>query len=877
MLLSIIEQAVLLLALGWLLSVNVRKGAYHPRLLVLTSGFWFGLIAIVCMLMPFTVAPGVLLDARNGVLFVAGLFAGPVSAALAALLAGLFRVWLGGEGVVPGIINIVLSLLLGLGVRHAVDRGWMQLRLIPVLPAVVALHLAVLGAIGLMMSPELRPQLLHLAWPFLLVMVPLTLILVQILKDAEQRRREQQALRESESRLRAITSALPDLMFVMDEDGRYLEVVASNPDLLYAADGQVVGKTVTELFEPEQAEAFLGFIRRALSSQTGSSLIYQLDTQGGRRTFESLARAMEVPFAHRRAVVILTRDITQRVKNETELRIAAVAFETVQGMLVTDEHNRILRVNQAFTDITGYTPEEVIGHTPAIFSSGQHGPEFYRQMWQSITQRGHWQGEIYNKRKSGHLYPQWLSISAVRDGEGRISHYVASISDITQRKKDAEQINHLAFYDALTGLPNRRLLAERIGQVQAAGHRGGTLGALIFIDLDNFKDINDLWGLPVGDQLLQQAAQRLNKAVRETDTVARLGGDEFVVLLGELSSEPGQAATRLEHLAHKLLSVLEQPYVHESHILRGSASMGLVTLADHSLSADELLQQAELAMYEAKSAGKGKIRFFDPEMQEAVAERLRLEEDIIRGMEAREFCVYFQPQVDHDKGIIGAEALVRWRHPQRGVLAPGAFIRVADEAGLMNRIDSIVLQRACEQIASWSRLPAFADFTVSINVSAAQLYQPGFIDDVLEVIKLTGADPARIKLELTESMLLNDMPKAIERMRILKCHGIRFAIDDFGTGYSSLHYLQQLPLDQLKIDQSFVRVLPEDENSLSIIQAITAMARSLKLEVIAEGVENQAQRALLHANGCSLYQGYLFSRPEPAAVIERMMGAEEGA
>lgn len=877
MLLSIIEQAVLLLALGWLLSVNVRKGAYHPRLLVLTSGFWFGLIAIVCMLMPFTVAPGVLLDARNGVLFVAGLFAGPVSAALAALLAGLFRVWLGGEGVVPGIINIVLSLLLGLGVRHAVDRGWMQLRLIPVLPAVVALHLAVLGAIGLMMSPELRPQLLHLAWPFLLVMVPLTLILVQILKDAEQRRREQQALRESESRLRAITSALPDLMFVMDEDGRYLEVVASNPDLLYAADGQVVGKTVTELFEQEQAEAFLGFIRRALGSQTGSSLIYQLDTQGGRRTFESLARAMEVPFAHRRAVVILTRDITQRVKNETELRIAAVAFETVQGMLVTDEHNRILRVNQAFTDITGYTPEEVIGHTPAIFSSGQHGPEFYRQMWQSITQRGHWQGEIYNKRKSGHLYPQWLSISAVRDGEGRISHYVASISDITQRKKDAEQINHLAFYDALTGLPNRRLLAERISQVQAAGHRGGTLGALIFIDLDNFKDINDLWGLPVGDQLLQQAAQRLNKAVRETDTVARLGGDEFVVLLGELSSEPGQAATRLEHLAHKLLSVLEQPYVHESHILRGSASMGLVTLADHSLSADELLQQAELAMYEAKSAGKGKIRFFDPEMQDAVAERLRLEEDIIRGMEAREFCVYFQPQVDHDKGIIGAEALVRWRHPQRGVLAPGAFIRVADEAGLMNRIDSIVLQRACEQIASWSRLPAFADFTVSINVSAAQLYQPGFIDDVLEVIKLTGADPARIKLELTESMLLNDMPKAIERMRILKSHGIRFAIDDFGTGYSSLHYLQQLPLDQLKIDQSFVRVLPEDENSLSIIQAITAMARSLKLEVIAEGVENQAQRALLHANGCSLYQGYLFSRPEPAAVIERMMGAEEGA
>ncbi|WP_107851323.1 putative bifunctional diguanylate cyclase/phosphodiesterase [Oceanimonas marisflavi] len=748
MLISVIQQAIILLAMSWVLTLNVRKGWYHPRLLVVASGFWFGLAAIVCMLFPFTVAPGVLLDMRDGVLFVAGLFGGPVAGALATLLAGAFRFWVGGDGAPSGVFNMILALTLGLGFRHGISRGWWQLRPLHLLPVVVLIYATGLIWLAMLITPAERVMMPDFSWPYLLVGVPLTLGLAQILKDAEQRQ-----------------------------------------------------------------------------------------------------------------------------YNETDLRIAAVAFEGFDGILVTDAQNRILRVNRAFTDITGYSAEEVIGKTPALFSSGQHDAAFYRQMWHSIREQDHWQGEICNRRKSGQLYHQWMSISAVRNEQGKISHYVASMSDITQRKEDAERINHLAFYDGVTGLPNRRQLNECIRQYQISESNAGA--GLVFIDLDNFKHINDLWGLQTGDELLTQVAQRLQQSLREQDMVARLGGDEFVVLLTGLPADRTRAAARLEHTSQRLLALLEKPYTHEGRVLRCGASMGLVLLENRELSPAELVQQAELAMYEAKKSGKGKLRFFDPHMQEAVAQRLRLEEDIVRGLEAEEFQPYFQPQFDYRGNMIGAEALARWHHPERGILAPGAFIEVASAAGLMNRIDRMILACACRQMAAWARLSVFRDFSLSVNIGATRLYQPGFIEDVLGIFEQTGVDPACIKLEITESMLLNDISTAIERMHILKQHGVRFAIDDFGTGYSSLLYLQKLPLDQLKIDQSFVSVLPDDGNSLNIIKAIVAMARSLKLEVIAEGVETDAQRQLLHQHGCQLYQGYLLARPEPASSVEAMF--EHGA
>lgn len=866
MLTSVIQQAIILLAMGWILTLNVRKSWHHPRLYILTTGFWFGVAAIVCMLQPFHVAPGVLLDARNGVLFVAGLFGGPVSAALATLMAALFRYGIGGDGALTGILNMILPVLLGLGFREGVSRGWLSIRTLHLLPVILLVHVISLLVIATLLGAQERLSLLANIWPTLTIMVPLTLILAMILQDAIQRQKEQHKLQASESRLRAITAALPDLMFVMDEDGRYLDAMASRPSLFYPVNDGFIGKRVHELFAPELADRFVRFIRNTLASNDTSRLVYELQTYEGLCIFESQAQVMETCGFDKPAVVILTRDITQRVRNETELRIAAVAFECFEGLIITDAGSRILRVNRAFTEITGFSAEEVIGQKPSLLSSGEHNSGFYQKMWRSINEQGHWQGEIINKRKSGQVYPQWLSISAVRDDNQKVSHYVASITDITQRKKDAERINHLAFYDGVTGLPNRRFLNRRIENYLASEHQGSV--GLVFIDLDNFKAINDLWGLQVGDQLLQQAAQRLSQTLQQGDMVARLGGDEFVVLFSGLPAEQHRAAAQLEHVSHRLLTLLEQPYTHEGNLLRCSASLGLVVLTSRDHTPDELVQQAELAMYDAKSGGKGKLRFFDPQMQEVVSQRLRLQEDLVRGIDAEEFVPYFQPQFDYHGNIIGAEALVRWYHPKRGVLAPGAFIDVADEAGLMNCIDRMVLQYACRKMAAWADIPAFSSFTLSVNISAARLYQPEFITDVLNIFEQTGVDPARIKLEITESMLLNDMPMAIQRMQTLKQYGVRFAIDDFGTGYSSLLYLQQLPLDQLKIDQSFVRALPDDDNSLNIIKAIVAMAHSLRLEVIAEGVETEAQRQLLHLHGCQHYQGYLLARPKPAEQLE---------
>lgn len=870
MLISVIEQAILILASGWLLTMNIRRGQQYPRLMVLTTGFWFAAITIACMSLPFMLGPGVLLDVRDAVFFVAGLFGGPLSGGLALLIAGGFRFWLDGAGVFAGVAGMVIALTAGLGMRYALQQGWLRLNVWSLLPVTLLLHMTKMGLLYLIVEPQLQQHILSLTLPFLIIVVPLTLILVFILKDAEQRGREQQALRESKARLLAITSALPDTMCVIDEHGRYLDVMAEKASELYGTTGSMVGKTVWDIFPAQQAETFLAFIRQTLELQTINTLVYEVETSEGPRTFECVAQILKGQPGHK-AAVTLNRDISARVKSEAELRIAAVAFDSFQGMLVTDKNNRILRVNRAFSEVTGYTQEELIGKTPAIFSSGKHDDEFYRQMWHSINTLGHWQGEICDKRKSGMLYPQLLSISEVKDTQGQLSHYVAQINDITDRKNDAEKINHLAFYDALTGLPNRRLLLDRIGQAQLNSGDHGKLGAMILIDLDNFKNINDLWGHSVGDKLLLQVAGRLREVAGQQDTLSRLGSDQFVLLLDAQFDNQAQLMASLEHISHSLLDSLDQPYAHEELNLRSSGCLGVVIVDADSLSAEELLRQAELAMYEAKAAGKGEMRFFDPEMQEVISQRLLLEEDIVRGLNAGEFQVYFQAQFNDDGNMTGTEALVRWHHPERGVLAPGAFIEVAEAAGLMSQIDQVVLQRSCEQMACWASLKAFRKVTVSVNISSIQLYQPGFVQQVLNVLQQTGANPALLKLELTESMLLTDMPQAISRMRLLKQSGIRFAIDDFGTGYSSLHYLQQLPLDQLKIDQSFVRGLPDDSNSLAIIRAIIAMANSLELEVIAEGVETEAQRAILLSNGCHQYQGYLFARPGQASQVEALV------
>ncbi len=569
-----------------------------------------------------------------------------------------------------------------------------------------------------------------------------------------------------------------------------------------------------------------------------------------------------------RSFIQMSDEIYTRRKTEEKLRIAAAAFETHEGMCVTDASHVILNVNQAFTDITGYSADEAVGQTPKLLRSGRHSARFYTQIQAAVAAKGEWQGEIWSKRKNHEIFPEWLTITAVKNDFGIITHYVRTLTDISQRKASEEHIKQLAFYDPLTQLPNRRLLIERLEQALAVSRRNGSEGALLFIDLDNFKTLNDTVGHQQGDQLLQQVAQRLQGLVRDTDTVARFGGDEFVVMLKDLDGAPKTALQQVQTVSNKILEALNQPYALSDLNHHSTSSIGITLfsespLADDPKNIDELLKRADLAMYEAKSAGRNTIRFFNPQMQTTANSRANLEADLHHALQAQQFTLYYQPQVDQHGQITGAEALIRWHHPDKGMVSPADFIPAAEETGLILPIGRWVLKTACQQLRQWADQPQYCQLTLSVNVSAKQFRQANFVDEVTTLVANSGIDPTRLSLELTESLLLDDIEEIIQKMQTLKQLGIGFALDDFGTGYSSLTYLKRLPLDYLKIDQSFVRDLFTDPNDAVIAQTIVALARSLGLGVIAEGVETEEQLQCLAEYGCDAYQGYLFGRPVP--------------
>lgn len=565
-------------------------------------------------------------------------------------------------------------------------------------------------------------------------------------------------------------------------------------------------------------------------------------------------------------------NMEKRREADTRLRIAATAFESQEGMFVTDRHSVILQVNSAFTAITGYSAAEAVGQNPRILSSGRHGADFYRTMHGLLNSTGVWKGEIWNRRKNGEAYPEWLTITAVRTPDNETTHYVATLTDITQRKAAEKEIENLAFYDALTGLPNRRLLMDRLQQSMLTSGRNGRTGALMLLDLDKFKTVNDTLGHDTGDLLLQQVGQRLVDCVREGDTVARLGGDEFVVLLENLSTEPGGAAAQMEGIGHKVLIQLNKPYDLAGIRCHSTPSIGVTLFANQHCSLEELFKQADIALYQAKESGRNTLRFFDAHMQAKIMARAAWEADLRQGLAQTQFLLHFQAQVDHHRTLTGAEVLVRWQHPQRGRVSPADFIPLAEETGLIVPLGLWVLEAACRQLARWADQPAMRSLCLAVNVSARQFHQADFAPQVLHVLQRTGANPNQLKLELTESLLVDDLNGVIDKMTLLKQQGVRFSLDDFGTGYSSLAHLKLLPLDQLKIDQSFVRDVLVDPNDATIARTVIALGQSMGLEVIAEGVEIEGQHAFLRAHGCDAFQGYLFSRPLPLNEFERVWG-----
>ena len=569
--------------------------------------------------------------------------------------------------------------------------------------------------------------------------------------------------------------------------------------------------------------------------------------------------------------ISIRTDITEHKKSIEALRVAAVAFETQEAILITDASANIIRVNRAFQETTGYSAGEVLGKNPRILSSGRQDKAFYAAMWQQLLATGSWAGEMLDRRKSGQIYPKWLTITAVKNEQGKTTEYVAIFSDITARKQAEEEIRNLAFYDTLTKLPNRRLLRDRFYLALSVSARSNLYGAVLFLDMDKFKTLNDTLGHNYGDLLLIEVAQRIRSCVREMDTVARLGGDEFVVLLEDVDAGEEQASQKVALIAEKIRAALAVPYQLDGNEHHSSPSIGVCLYCGNAEPVEEVLKHADLAMYQAKDSGRNAVRFFDPAMQHALETRAALEADLRRAIPNRELCLYYQIQVDNGRRPLAAEALVRWMHPRRGMVSPVQFIPVAEESSLILDIGHWVLDTACRQLARWGGREQTRDLVLAVNVSAQQFRKHDFVESVTAAVRAHQIDPACLKLELTESVVLADIADIVAKMHALRALGISLSMDDFGTGYSSLSYLKQLPLDQLKIDRSFMRDIATDPNDAAMVKAIIDMALNFHLNVIAEGVETEAQLSFLKRHGCMAYQGYLFGKPAPIEEFEKLL------
>jgi diguanylate cyclase (GGDEF)-like protein/PAS domain S-box-containing protein len=570
------------------------------------------------------------------------------------------------------------------------------------------------------------------------------------------------------------------------------------------------------------------------------------------------------------------RDRTSRLEASTsELRIAATAFETQEAIMVTNANREILRVNQAFTRITGYSAEEAKGQNPVILKSERHSNQFYDDIWAAVAREKYWQGEIWHRRKNGEVYPEWCTITAVTNKEGQVTNYIGTFSDISPHKQAEEKIHNLAFYDPLTKLPNRRLMLERLSYMLNNSMRQNHHGAILFIDIDNFKTLNNTKGHDLGDLMLIEVANRLKDCVRIDDTVARLGGDEFVAVLEGLGAEHAQAVAQVETVVRKILGALNQPYFLRGHEYHSSASIGINLFSDKKFALEELLKHADTAMYQAKASGRNSFCFFDPDMQAMMEARATLENELRHALPQQQFKLHYQMQVDRSGHLTGAEALLRWQHPGQGLVSPAQFIPIAEETGLILPIGTWVLETACAQIKAWEKSSRTNRLCLSINVSVRQFYQPDFVEQVRRIILESAINPALIKFELTESLVLNNISDSIIKMKALGEIGVHFSMDDFGTGYSSLAYLTQLPLSQVKIDQTFVQNIFKKPTDAVIVQAIIGMADNLGMEVVAEGVETKAQYDFLKQHGCAVFQGNLFSKPVSAEEFEER--AEEFA
>ena len=680
---------------------------------------------------------------------------------------------------------------------------------------------------------------------------------IAVLRDLSALRQTQRQLHISEEKFAKVFYASPDALAITRlRDGRLLEVNPGFTQLTGYSPNEAILSSTLELelwVDPADRQRLL----RRLERDGGvHQLAVPLRTRDNQHRLCELS-SQPLQIDGEACLLTIARDVTERAQMQERLQQAATVFEnTAEGVMITDLEQRIVAINRAFSAITGYSESEALGQTPQLLASSQHGQELHEEIRASLQRDGHWQGEIWNRRKNGEPYPAWMTISAVRNGGKRIAHHVAVFADITTLKHAQARLDYQAHHDPLTGLPNRLLFEDRLQLALDEAQAEQRRGAVLFLDLDRFKHINDSLGHPVGDLLLQSIARRLREQLREVDTVARLGGDEFIVLMPSV-----QHTSDIERVASKLMGAFATPFNAGGHEFFMSSSMGISLFPEHGEDVATLVKNADTAMYLAKARGRNRIEFYTPELSLQASERMALESDLRRAAERGELQLHYQPKLClQTRQLVGAEALLRWRHPLHGDVPPERFIAIAEENGSILELGDWVLQEACRQMSLWQE--SYEPFgPLAVNLAGAQMRQPQLVGRISALLAEAGLEPGSLQLEITETFVMNRKEEALPILQALKELGLQLAIDDFGTGYSSLSYLKRLPIDILKIDQSFVAGLPDDPNDAAITRAIIALGRSMQLTVIAEGVETKSQERFLAFEGCQQIQGYALSKP----------------
>lgn len=677
-----------------------------------------------------------------------------------------------------------------------------------------------------------------------------------VMIDIDQRKRAEEGLALSESRFRNMTLTSSDWIWQIDAEGKYTYASDTVARILGFKPEEMLGKTPLDFMPEDEAKRLKSVFEESLLKPFPLVDIenWNLTKSGKRICVLTNAVPIFEEFGEFAGYFGTDKDITGRKENEYQLKLFGKVFESaLEGITITSADGKILAVNKAFTYITGYDPEEVLGQNPRVLKSDRHEANFYSDMWEELREQGQWEGEIWNRRKSGEAYPEWLSISTIQDDDGHISHYVAVFHDITEMKRKEEQIEHQAYHDALTGLPNRLLFKDRLTHVIKRAERSGVMAAVLFIDLDNFKVINDSLGHAVGDQMLLDVASRFQKEAQSSDTVARLGGDEFVILMDEVDGEEDAI-----NLAERLILALEEPVFVEGRELFSTPSLGIAVYPRDGENAEELLKNADIAMYRAKEQGRNQYNLFTASMTAVAQRRLELERDLRHALVAREFFLCYQPKVSVKTGRVeGMEALVRWKKGDE-VVSPLEFIHLAEKTGLISQLGQLVMDTALLECAD---ILAAQELQLSVNLSPLQFQEPALVDILKATLEKHGVIPKRLEVEITETTLVDDAEDAIAKLESINQMGVSISMDDFGTGYSSLAYIKKLPVQTLKIDQSFVRGLGSDQGDESIIKTIIQLARNFEMTVVAEGVETKEQLEILRDFDCDLIQGYYYSKP----------------